>query len=203
MDFQTIKLTHVIIVNIFILIYLIKTTLLVANKTTSLLKVSKIFKVPEMIVSTLFLITGVWMIVLMGTLQTILIIKIILVLASIPIAVVAFKKQKKALGILSFLLIIAAYGMAEMSKKPKVCATPAGVEVNGKELYHNNCQNCHGPKGDLGNNDAKDLSQSIMDHNTALLLLNNGKNKMISYNSLTDAEKNAVLSYIETLRNNK
>jgi len=200
MNFDTIKLTHVIVVNIFILIYLVKTILLVANKKNALQKFSKVFKVPEMIISSLFLVTGIWMILLLGTLQTILIIKIILVLTSIPIAIIGFKKQNKALGVVAFLLIIAAYGMAEMSKKPKVTPTASGAEVNGKDLYHNNCQNCHGPKGDLGNNAAKDLSVSTMDHNTALLLLNNGKNLMPSYSILSDQEKDAVITYIETLR---
>ena len=203
MNFDTIKLTHVIVVNIFIVIILVKTILLVLSKTNGLLKFSKIIKVPEMIVSFLFLITGIWMIVLMGTMSTFLIIKIILVLAAIPIAIIGLKKQIKVMGVLAFLLVIAAYGMAEMSKIPKVKETTANGVVSGKDLYENNCQSCHGPKGNLGNNGAKDLTLSIMDHNAELLIINNGKSPMPAYNSLSDAEKEAVATYIETLRGNK
>lgn len=203
MNFDAIKLTHVIVVNIFILIYLVKTILLVTNKTEGLSKFTKIFKVPEMIISVLFLVTGIWMIVLLGTLQTLLIIKIILVLAAIPIAVIGFKKRIKVMGVVAFLLIIAAYGMAEMSKIPKVKETSTNGVVSGKDLYENNCQSCHGPKGNLGNNGAKDLTLSIMDHNAELLIINNGKSPMPAYNSLSDAEKEAVATYIETLRGNK
>ena len=200
MNFETIKIIHKIIVMVFVLIYLVKTILLLANKTNALKKFTTVFKVPEMIISTLFLATGVWMVMLLGTMQTILIIKIVLVLASIPIAVVAFKKQNKILGILSFLLIISAYGMDEMAKIPKIKHTPEGAEVIGQDLYKNNCQNCHGPKGNLGNNGATDLALSTKNHTEVMTIINNGKNLMPSYMSLSDAEKDALAAYIESLR---
>ncbi len=200
MNFETIKLVHKIIVMIFVLIYLVKTIMLVAGKTNALKRLSKVVKVPEMIISFLFLATGAWMVVLLGTLQTILMIKIALVLASIPLAVVAFKKQNKVLGILAFLFIISAYGMAEMSKIPKVRPTAAGAEVVGQDLYKSNCQNCHGPKGNLGNNGATDLSTSVKNHTEVMTMITNGKGLMPSYASLSDAEKDAVAAYIEALR---
>ncbi len=199
MNFDTIKLTHVVVVNVFILIYLIKTVLLVANKPTSLQRFTRVFKIPEMIISVLFLATGIWMIALLGTLQTLLIVKIVIVLTSIPVAIIAFKKQNKMLAVLAFVMIIGAYGMAEMSKIPKVKASANGV-VDGQDIYKNNCQNCHGAKGNLGNNGAKDLSLSSMDHNSELSIINNGKNMMPAYDKLSDAEREAVATYVETLR---
>ncbi|MEI6816681.1 MAG: SirB2 family protein [Bacteroidota bacterium] len=203
MNFDQIKLTHVIVVNIFLLSYLVKTILLLFNKKPSLAKFTKVFKVPDMVISFAFLVTGVWMIVLLGTVQPMLIVKIVMVLASIPIAVIAFKKHNKIMAIITMLLIIGAYGIGEMSKVPKVWKTPESATVSGADLYLHNCQNCHGPKGDLANNGSKDLSQSTIDHATILSLLANGKNLMPSYGKLTDAEREAVAVYAEGLRQAK
>ena len=141
------------------------------------------------------------MIVLMGgVLHRMMIIKIAIVLISIPLAVIGFKKQNKALAIIAFLFVFMAYGLAEMSKVPKVKPTPEGQAINGKELYKSNCQSCHGPKGDLVNNGSVDLSLSTIDHNKELIIINDGKSPMPAYNSLSAAEKDSLISFIEGLR---
>jgi uncharacterized membrane protein SirB2 len=52
---------HYLVVTLFLLIYVIKTILLLSNKNDLLGKFSKKIKVPEMIISTLFLLTGVFL----------------------------------------------------------------------------------------------------------------------------------------------
>jgi uncharacterized membrane protein SirB2 len=128
--------THLISVNLFLLIYLVKTILLVANKEEALTKLTKGVKVPEMIISVLFLITGVYMLTQLPAINTLLIIKIIAVFASIPLAVIGFKKKKKALAVVSFVLIVAAYGLAEMSKKrgAKVDAVTTPTNESGPQM---------------------------------------------------------------------
>lgn len=201
MTFSQIKLTHVIVVTVFLLLYLIKTFLLVANKNKLLTGFTKVMKVPEMIISTLFLASGIWMIVLMGgILHRMMIIKIAIVLISIPLAVVGFKKQNKLLAVIAFLFVVSAYGIAEMGKHPKVKPTPEGQAISGTELYKSNCQSCHGPKGDLGNNGAADLSLSTLDHGKSLQVINDGKSPMPAYNSLSATEKDSLISFIEGLR---
>src|SRR5665213_3358272 len=201
MNFSQIKLTHVIVVTIFLLLYLVKTFLLVANKNKSLSGFTKVTKVPEMILSLLFLVSGIWMIVLMGgILHRMMIIKIAVVLAAIPMAVIGFKKHNKALAVIAFIFIFMAYGLAEMAKVPKVKPTAEGQAINGMELYKSNCQSCHGPKGDLGNNGAADLSLSSLDYNKELLIINNGKSPMPAYSSLSPAEKDSLISFIGGLR---
>ena len=92
---EAISITHRISVTLFFLIYVVKTVLLLSSRTDLLQKFTKATKVIEMIVSALFLITGVWLMTKLAHIETILIVKIVIVLASIPIAVVGFKKGNK------------------------------------------------------------------------------------------------------------
>jgi cytochrome c5 len=180
---------------------------LLANNETGLAKFTKSVRVPEMIISTLFLLTGIYMLTQIPEIKSLLVIKIVAVFASIPLAVIGFKKKKKALAVLSLLLIIAAYGLAEMSKKQKSdhaleVVTPApSTSVDGHAIYTANCQKCHGDDGKAGITGASDLSASTMDINAKLEIVRNGKGVMPAFGGqLNDTEINAVMAYIETLK---
>ena len=199
-----IRHTHLLVVILFLLIYLIKTTLLLMNKQETLMKFSKMVKVPEMIVSTLFLVTGIYMLTQVPEIKSLLIIKIAAVFLSIPLAVIGFKKQNKILAVASLLLIIGAYGLAEMSKKQKSKSMDAISEstVNGEELYNASCVSCHGADGKLALMGAKDLTQSAMDLNAKVEIIKNGKNAMSPFGAmLNDEQIKAVAEYTETLKN--
>ncbi len=199
-----IRITHLLSVIIFLLIYLIKTTLLLANKNENLEKFTKIIKVPEMIISTLFLATGIYLLTQIPEIKSLLIIKIIAVFVSIPLAIIGFKKKNKALAVISLLLIIGAYGLAEMSKKEKTKAmeTIAPSDVNSKELFDASCVTCHGVDGKLGLMGAPDLSLSMIDLVTRIDIIKNGKGGMTAFGgSLNDEQIVAVAEYVETLRN--
>ena len=86
--------THKLVVVLFLLIYIIKTVLLLIGKTENLEVFTKKVKVPEMIISFLFLVTGAVMLFQLPEIKTLLIIKIVAVFASIPLAVVGFKKKR-------------------------------------------------------------------------------------------------------------
>jgi uncharacterized membrane protein SirB2 len=146
--------THLLSVILFLLIYLIKTVLLLSNKNEGLAKFTKIVKVPEMIISTLFLATGIYLLTQIPEIKSLLIIKIIMVLISIPLAIIGFKKKNKVLAVLSFLLIIGAYGLAEMSKKQKSRSMETITEatINGHELFNASCISCHGEDGKTRSN---------------------------------------------------
>ena len=153
MDSNLLARIHGISVMLFLLTYVIKTILLFTSKDM-LANYSKKTKVPEMIISTLFLVTGIWLFVIVGGIKTLYIIKLVFVFLSIPIAIVAFKKQNKGLALLSLVLIVGAYGMAEAGKnKPFI---PAKVALSGNataenstgaKLYFENCAFCHGADG--------------------------------------------------------
>jgi uncharacterized membrane protein SirB2 len=198
---------HKFSVQALLLIYLIKTVLLLMNKKDNLLGFTKMVKVPEMIVSTLFLITGIWMFAQIGNIKTFQIIKIVAVLIAIPLAVVGFKKSNKLLALLSLIFLIAAYGLAEMSKKQpypvnKVEGTPELSSSNmGELLFQQNCTMCHGADGKMGTLGAKDLSKSAMSNADVLNIISNGKAAMPAYSKTLSAEDIALLAgHVEQLR---
>lgn len=210
MDFSTLKLIHIISTVLFLVLYLLKTVLLLADKKEGLKTVTKIAKVPEMIISTVFLVTGVWMFVELGAIKTLQIIKLIAVVLSIPLAIVAFKKGNKALAVVAFLLIVMSYGLAEMAKKKPyrgkaVEIEPAAAQANpidfGGAVYKSNCAMCHGADGKKGLAGAFDLSASQLNKEGVVAVINNGRGSMMGYKStLNELEIDAVTEYILTLR---
>lgn len=199
---------HLIVVNLFLLIYLVK-TILIFTSVPALEKFSRATRVPEMIVSTLFLVTGIWLFVILGAIKTFHIIKLACIMISIPVAVVGFKKQNKALALLSFLLIVGAYGLAEMSKnKPFI---PNRVVLNGPgddsslrgiKTFASNCAMCHGLDGKKMYRNAVNLSASTLDPSLIPQLIRDGsKGKMPAFGgTLSEEEVHSVSSYILSLR---
>ncbi|HSH67728.1 MAG TPA: cytochrome c [Bacteroidia bacterium] len=206
--------THLISVNLFLLIYLIKTILLLAGKEDALAKFTKGIKVPEMIVSTLFLLTGIYMLTQIPVINTLLIIKIVIVFASIPLAVIGFKKKNKGLALASFIFIVGAYGLAEMSKTHTV-SKPAddasthmmpGIEgegkvIDGEVVFESHCTSCHGEDGQLGLMGSPNLTESTLDLNSKIELIRKGEGAMQPFGGvLTDEEIQAVAGYVESLK---
>jgi cytochrome c5 len=200
-----------LVVTLFLLIYLIKTILLLSNKKEALAKFSKMFKVPEMIISTLFFGTGIYLLT-QTVVSTLVIIKICVVLASIPLAVIGFKKENKALAILSFLFIFGAYGMGEANKAKKRKVVAVEVDVNianvenetydvllhGKTVFTNQCVQCHGEAGTKG----KDLTVTLLNTEELTTTVNKGRNKTMPAfgDALPENDIKAVISYIESLK---
>ncbi len=208
MDSNLLARIHGISVMLFLLTYVIKTILLFTSKDM-LAKYSKGTKVPEMIISTLFLVTGIWLFVIVGGIKTLYIIKLVFVFLSIPIAVVAFKKQNKGLALLSLILIVGAYGMAEAGKnKPfipaKVALKGTATEENsaGAKLYFENCAFCHGADGKKLYRGAKDLTISPFAYDDIVQMVREGsKGKMPGYTvTLTDDEIAAVSKFVANLK---
>jgi mono/diheme cytochrome c family protein len=200
--------THYLSVTLFFLIYLIKTILLITNKEEALTNFTKKVKVPEMIISFLFLFTGVYLLTQIPVISTLLIIKLVAVVASIPLAVVGFKKKNKALAVLSFVLICAAFALAEISKKhPQKVASSENTDdtapkiVDGKTVFEAYCISCHGADGQAGVAGAADLSASGLDLHSKTEIIRNGKGTMQPFGgTLTDEEIQAVAAYIETFK---
>lgn len=188
---------HLVSVILFLLHYLVKTGMLLAN-SAALDKYTRATRIIEMIISVTFLGTGGYMLLEMPEINTLMIIKLGMVFASIPIAIVGFKKKKKLLAVVALLLIIGAYGMAEMSKKRGNKTT---VSVDGKEIYTVNCARCHGDDGKAMLMGATDLTISIMDVNQAAVIIEEGKGMMTPFKGQLSPEQiQAVAQYVQTLK---
>ena len=208
MDSNLIARIHVISVTLFLLTYLIKTILLFTQKK-ALDNYTRIMKVPEIIISVAFLVTGIWLYTILDGIKKIHFIKLALVFASIPIAVIAFKKYKKGLALLSLILIISAYGMAEMSKSmpfiPTTTSFPPdypGDNLGGARIYMENCMFCHGENGRKMYRNAPDLTKSSFTEDGIMQLVRQGsRGKMPKYGlTFTDEELQSLANYVVSLR---
>ncbi|MEM1137243.1 MAG: cytochrome c, partial [Bacteroidota bacterium] len=124
-----------------------------------------------------------------------------------------FKKYNKILAILSLLLIITAYGLAEMSRrkveiKPlsaEVVADPTNASydalVHGKALFTANCVVCHGENGAMEAVGAKNLQTSELSDTEIKNVILNGKNSMPPYKKvLNKDEVTALIQYVKAFR---
>jgi mono/diheme cytochrome c family protein len=207
MNSSQLSTIHIIVVTLFLLIYLVKTILIFTNQN-ALQKFVKATRVLEMVVSTLFLITGIWLFVILKAIKVLHIIKLVLIFISIPLAITGYKRMNKALALISFLFIIAAYGLAEAAKNKPFIPIKVIVEGNadesqlGVKTFAANCSMCHGMDGKKMYRDAADLSLSYADPVRIDTLIRNGsKGKMPAFNTtLSNEEINAAASYIQNLR---
>lgn len=167
-----------------------------------------------MIISFLFLATGIYLTVFTAEIGTMLIIKIVAVLVSIPMAVIGFKKHKKVFAIVSVLILVIVYGLAEMNrgfKAKKVEITEDVItdssqenydmQIHGKALFLSQCALCHGSSGDQGLSGAKNLITSSFKQADISNIITKGKNSMPSYSkSLSESEIKAITAYVLTLQ---
>jgi len=194
--------THYLVVTLFLLIYVIKTILLLSDKKEMLATFTKKVKVFEMIVSFLFLATGIYLTTQLsfsGKFDYLFYIKIVMVFASIPIAIIGFKKSNKALAVLSLLLIIGSFGLAEVYHKKKGISKDSEMtadSTDGKELYQANCSTCHGSDGKLGFSGSKDLSLSTLDVNGIKEIVINGKGLMPPA-QVNEEQAAAIAKYVD------
>jgi uncharacterized membrane protein SirB2 len=199
--------THYLVVTLFLLIYVIKTILLLSDKNDLLVRFTKKVKIAEMIISVLFLVTGIFLATQLtfgGKYDYLFWIKLVMVFSSIPIAIVGFKRQNKILAALSLLLITGSFGLAEVYHKKKGIAktnpnAPAVAANDGKALYMANCVLCHGADGKLGASGAKDITATTLDVSQIKELILNGKGLMPA--AQVNAEQAAAIAdYVTTLK---
>jgi uncharacterized membrane protein SirB2 len=190
--------THYLVVTLFLLIYVIKTVLLLSNKNDLLATFTKKVKVPEMIISFLFLATGIYLMTQLPTIHYLMWVKLALVFASIPIAIIGFKRGNKILAALSLVMITASFGIAEIAHKKKMKADNTNIAAtDGKSLYENNCKLCHGDDGKLGAMGAKDISSTPLDAAGIKHVILNGQSSMAAV-PVTDEQATAIAEYVNS-----
>jgi uncharacterized membrane protein SirB2 len=193
--------THYLVVVLFLLLYVVKTILLLSNKNELLATFSRKTRVFEMIISSLFLITGIYLATQLpfgGRYDYLFWIKIVMVFASIPIAIIGFKRHNKILAALSLLMLTGSFGIAEVYSKRKGIAKGDNLSVtDGRSLYERNCALCHGADGKLGLSGAKDLTATVEDNNAIKSIILNGKGNMAPV-KVSDEQADAIAAYVST-----
>jgi mono/diheme cytochrome c family protein len=195
--------THYLVVTLFLLIYAIKTILLLSNKNELLASFSKKVRIFEMIVSALFLVTGVYLATQLpfgSKYDYLFYVKLVMVFVSIPVAIIGFKKSNKILAALSLLLITGSFGLAEAYHKrkaiPKEDAAGTMMAKDGGSLYKANCVVCHGNDGKLGLSGAKDLSTSTLEVAEIKELILHGKGLMPAA-QVNEEQAAAIADYVK------
>jgi uncharacterized membrane protein SirB2 len=205
--------THKWSVILFLVLYLVKTVLLL-NNSSSLDKMTRWTKIPEMVISFAFLLSGIGMLINAALIDAWLLAKIAMVLASIPLAVIGFKRKKKPLAILATAMLLGAYGLAEIHRSRMATNNAIATDIvidsantsydavkHGKAVFDANCVVCHGQDGQLGLSGAKNLKISIKNESEIIDLLVAGKNTMPSYKKqLNETEMKALARYVLKMR---
>ncbi|MCB9233027.1 MAG: SirB2 family protein [Bacteroidia bacterium] len=212
---------HVTVVSLFLLQLLAKVVLVAAKKDAFLEKNSKKLKLADMILGTLILVTGGYLLVKLlvtddprGT-APYMIVKLFLVCISIPMAIIGMRKKKLVMLVVPLLLFGYVFAVAKTddlmlrSSATKEAAAEKELAsegtdpdlVRGQAVYSTRCQLCHGADGKLGFQGAKDLSQSELTDAQMSEIVRNGKGVMpaVSERELSNEDIAKVIKYVRTL----
>ena len=196
--------THVLFAVLFILIHAIKVALMLMNKEKALEKINSKTKIPHMIIGSLFLLTGIYLWINSGTIETgnWFYTKLALFLVAVPLSIIGLKKKNKGLSLVSFMMLIYIYGISETKSSNFRKAEPtAATLASGNEIYQNYCQNCHGKDGTLGLSGAANLKESGLHLEQIKEIIKKGKNAMVSYeNILSEEQIQLVAEYVQHLK---
>lgn len=205
---------HVTVVCVFIFLYAAKVFLLLANKSAALDKLRRKTKLADAVLGSLILVTGVFLLIKTPVVETYLLVKIVLVIASIPIGIIAMKKMDKALAIAAALIYVYVFAVAKtdsLQLKKEAFVTPAfqsGTATDsahtireGEVIFAAKCVLCHGKDGRLQLNGAKDLSVSTLTNAETIELIKSGNGLMPGFkDEFNEEQLNALAGYVEGLR---
>ncbi len=213
---QTIQTIHIASASLFLLDFIIKTFLLLSSSTETLEKYKRFSKVPSMVISTIFLVSGVYLISVIGMKNVggWFHLKLTLVLIGIAVGVIGFKKNNKAMAIIATLLFVYIFRLSQtqsvtlnIGKAPMpdvVTDTTAAnydIIVHGKAVFVTNCAKCHGEDGKAGINGASNLTASLCENRGLIGIIKHGRKLMPAYKDLlSEQEIKAVAEYVKTLR---
>lgn len=205
MNYHTLVLVHRILVSAFLFHYVWKSYLLISDKKETLANYTAKTRIAEMVISFGFLFSGIYLVAVGPAMSKLLWLKIAMVFASIPIAVVGFRKSKKMWAVAAVLLLIGAYGLAEVNKKHKtqvVIDTTTGQSPSeiGKLIYIQKCTPCHGATGDANIAGAKNLKTTTLTLEEQKNIIKNGKDAMPAFSSLNDEQIAGLVAYLNTLK---
>lgn len=201
-------LLHKIFVWTFLSIYLLKFIFMLGKSKSNRKQFTQLVRIPEMVVGTGFLATGVFLFIAKGEINWFQVAKLLCVVISIPIAVRGFRKKNSIVVFYSILFLIMAYGLAEMGRGKEGINFNKEVVVDrhkipdGKPIYAQYCVSCHGEDGQKCYNGAANLKTSKMGAQAVYDIIHDGRGNMPSFNGpLTMVQIKGVSDYVMLLQN--
>lgn len=149
MNYHTLIKAHEGIIYLFLLIFTIKVLLLIFNKS-AFDKVRAKTKITEMILGTLLLVTGIWLLIMRGGIDPVwLQVKIALVLIAIPIAIIGLRKANMAmaliaLGIFVYVFLVARSKSLSLAENLTTTTPQITYAVDHQKMITFNHQDCEG-----------------------------------------------------------
>ena len=104
---------HVTLVVLFLGFFMVKLALLMLGKKDILNRIRSRFKIVDIILGTLMLLTGVFLLTLKLNFEFYMVTKIVLMLIAIPLGIVGIKRGRVALSLSSIIIFVYIYGVAE------------------------------------------------------------------------------------------
>jgi mono/diheme cytochrome c family protein/uncharacterized membrane protein SirB2 len=106
--------SHILAVILFLVLFATKTALLLLNRHKALAKLRSKTRVLDIIFGILILTTGGYLLFLYnGELPAWLLVKVVLVLLAVPLGILGIQRDSKVLAVVSLLLFLYIYGVAE------------------------------------------------------------------------------------------
>lgn len=109
MNYHSAVKAHEGIVYLFLVLFIVKALLFFTNKTDLFQTVRAKTKVLEMILGTLLLASGVYLVVLRETVEWWVITKVVILLSAIPLTIIGFNKNNKTLVAVATLAFIGLF----------------------------------------------------------------------------------------------
>ena len=209
MNFYEITLaSHKYIVMLYVTFYLIKLIALLVTSADAFGRFRKKTMAVEMGVSTLFLITGLILAANSAQVgQTWFWVKVVLVLAVIPVGIIGFKKRNKGMAFLGLIILVYIFGISETKSLTMQNPIKQAISVDsnapnsGKDIYMAKCASCHGEAGDAGRSGAANLITSQLSTEAKLSIVINGKNAMPKFKDILNPQQDSVVvKYVDGLR---
>jgi cytochrome c5 len=217
---------HHVVVVAFVILYAYKVALLLANRPEMLTALRARAPWLDGVLGTAVLLTGGALALrYAGAWPWWLVVKIILVLALLPAALVALRRGEKTLAIGTLLVFGYVYAIGytrsldlrphSRSESPTTPTDPrhgrfltenASADSSqtggliGKMLYRQHCIVCHGLNGDKCLYGARNLQQSTLSLEARMALITNGRGKMPTFGArLTPEQIELVARHSQTL----
>ena len=211
---------HTTVVVLFLVLYAVKTILLLMDKNEQLDKLRAKTKIADMVLGSLMLLTGSYLLFVVPQVQPYHYMKLVVALASIPIGIIAFKNKNKVLATSLLVVFIYVFGVSKTKSftfsKPKLEIPPISADsissniiskntdvalVNGTAIFNAACVACHGADGKLGVGGAKDLTMSTLSHAEKVEIITNGKGLMTPFRGqISEQEIEAVATYVDSMK---